>query len=58
MFNRRQSVLNPLCLACLFSYGYASIQTNEVNSEAVEYLIKLADDNMYKDKIAKKQLNR
>ena len=41
-----------------FSYGYASIKAGEVNSEAVEYLIKLADDNMYKDKIAKKQLNR
>lgn len=41
-----------------FSYGYASIKASDVNNDAVENMIKLADDNMYQDKAEKKQLDR
>lgn len=37
-----------------FSYGYASINANAVDDEVVENLIKLADDEMYKNKDSKK----
>lgn len=40
-----------------FSYGYASISADAIDNEVVERLIKLADDEMYKDKSAKKLLD-
>ena len=40
-----------------FSYGYASINASAVDDEVIENLIKLADDEMYKNKDAKKTNN-
>lgn len=37
-----------------FSYGYASITSTDIDTKALENLIKLADDEMYKNKSAKK----
>lgn len=42
--------------ALAFSYGFASVNTDEITDNVIEKLIKLADDEMYRNKESKKSL--